>query len=60
MVKIDFFKTFERMSRKLPYQDLFNIKTNKVRKNEINLGFLQRVIKGNLLVRAQSALPFVE
>ena len=44
-------KSFEKMINELLYQDLFNIKTNKVMKNEIILGNLQRSMRGNLLVR---------
>ena len=48
------------MMNKLLYQDVFNIKTNKVMKNKMIWGLPQRAMQGNLLVGAKSAPPKVK
>ena len=41
---------------KWPKWDITNVERNKVMKNEISLGILQRAIQGNLLVGAQHSV----
>ena len=53
------FQNFKIFFEKWPQWDITNVERNKVMKNEISLGILQRAIQGNLLVGAQSAPPLV-
>ena len=53
------FQNFKFFFEKWPQWDITNVERNKVMKNEISLGILQRAIQGNLLVGAQSAPPRV-
>ena len=53
------FSKFQNVFEKWPQWDITSVERNKVMKNEISLGILQRAIQGNLLVGAQSAPPRV-